>query len=162
MRKARWSVTECRGSQAQQPASYWLADGIQERAIYSALAQIFSPVEMSLSASPQMLWLRQAMFGSGLVLELLAIPRITRTSGNGSVDSERTGQSSSGLDEERSWYHLKRSNWVLGLTSTMPRRPTDGCPSAGVAVLGLMVRRGFTPPTNDNWSAHCNGLMHSR
>ncbi len=90
------------------------------------------------------------------------LPRVTRTSGNGGVDSERTGQSSSDLDEERSWYHLKRSNWVLGSTSTMPRRPTDGCRSAGAAVLGLMVRRGFTSRTNDNWSVRCNGLMHSR
>jgi hypothetical protein len=90
------------------------------------------------------------------------LPRITRTSGNGGVDSERTGQSSSGLDEGRSWYHLKHCNWVLGLTSTMPRRPTDGCRSAGAAVLSLMVRRGLTPRTSDNWNARCNGLMHSR
>jgi hypothetical protein len=26
----------------------------------------------------------------------------------------------------------------------------------------LMVRRGFTSRTNDNWSARCNGLMRSR
>jgi hypothetical protein len=34
--------------------------------------------------------------------------------------------------------------------------------SAGAAVLRLMVRRGFTPRTNDNWGARCNGLMRSR
>jgi hypothetical protein len=82
--------------------------------------------------------------------------------GNGGVESERTGQSSSGLDERRSWYHLKRCKWVLGSTSTMPRRPTDGCQSAGAAALRLMVRKGFTSRTNDNWNVSCDGLMHSR
>ena len=78
------------------------------------------------------------------------------------TSGERTGQSSSGLDEGRSWYHLKHCNWVLGSTSTMPRRPTDGCPSAGAAVLRLMDRGGVTSRTNDNWNARCNGLMRSR
>ena len=90
------------------------------------------------------------------------LTRITKTSGNGGVESERTGQSSSGLDEGRSWYHLKHCKWVLGSTSTMSLRPTDGCRSAGAAVLRLMVRRGFTSRTNDNWSVRCNGLMRSR
>jgi hypothetical protein len=78
------------------------------------------------------------------------------------TSGERTGQSSSGLDEGRPWYHLKYCNWVLGSTSTMPRRPTDGCRSAGAAVLRLMVRRGVTSRTNDNWNARCNGLMRNR
>ena len=78
------------------------------------------------------------------------------------VDSEPTGQSPSGLEVGRSWYHLKRCKWVLGSTSTMSLRPTDGCPSAGAAVLGLMVRRGFTSRTRDNWSVRCDGLMRSR
>jgi hypothetical protein len=78
------------------------------------------------------------------------------------VDSEPTGQSPSGLEVGRSWNHLKRCKWVLGSTSTMSLRPTDGCPSAGAAVLGLMVRRGFTSRTKDNWSVRCDGLMRSR
>jgi hypothetical protein len=78
------------------------------------------------------------------------------------TSGERTRQSSSGQDEGKSWYHLKHCNWVLGSTSTMPRRPTDGCPSAGAAVLRHMVRKGVTSRTNDNWNARCNGLLRSR
>ena len=90
------------------------------------------------------------------------LPRITRLSSNGFVDGEWTWHSSTGLEVGRSWYHLKRCKWVLGSTSTIFRRPTDGCQSAGAAALRLMVRRGFTSRTRDNWSVRCDGLMRSR
>jgi hypothetical protein len=79
-----------------------------------------------------------------------------------SAGGERTAQSSSRLDEERSWHQLKYCKSVLGSTSTMPPRRTAGWPSAGAAVLRPTVRRGVTSRTNDEWNGRCNGLRRSR
>jgi len=74
----------------------------------------------------------------------------------------RPGNRGTGWRRGDSWHHLKRCKWVLGSTRTMPLKPTGRCLSAGAVVLGLMVRRGFTFRTSDNWSVRCDGLMRRR